>query len=226
MAENSLQQTVGYNFRAIREAHKLTREQICSHARRLGLPWTPSKVGDFENGRHRVYADVLAAAVTALDSAVGQGHGATQRRPRVTLADLLRSDAPVAINPDLVVTSAALTRVFQGKPPELWGGIDTDDVTELLDDAPGLLGERYRMRVADADDIRKRSGLTEKRLAARLGISDDHLAGLSWTLWDGRTYSEQRNRLAGPNRAGRRTTGQTLTQQLQAELWKEARGND
>lgn len=224
MSENSLQQTIGTNYRKIREDHDLTREQVVSYARRVGLPWTVSKCADFESGRHRLFADVLLAALAALDNAVSRGHGASSRRPRVVLADLVASDAPVAVNPDLVVTGEALVKVCRGKPWEVWGGLDTpDDVAELLAPAPGF--ERYRMRVCDVADMRKRSTVTETRLSQRLGVDPDHLLGLAWTLWK-RPFHEERDHRAGPGRGVRARVARTLTTELQAELWKEQHGND
>jgi hypothetical protein len=224
MGENSLQQTIGTNYRKIREDHDLTREQVVSYARRVGLPWTVSKCADFESGRHRLFADVLLAALAALDNAVGKGHGATRHRPRVMLADLVASDAPVAVNPDLVVTGDALAKVFSAKPLELRGGIDTpDDVAELLDDASGF--ERYRMNNYAVADMRKRSTVTETRLSQRLGVDPDHLLGLAWTLWK-RPFHEERDHRAGPGRGVRARVARTLTTELQAELWKEQHGND
>lgn len=221
---DALQQTIGASYRQIREAHKLTREQVVSHARRVGLPWTVSKCADFESGRHRLFADVWLAALAALDNAIGQGHGATRRRPRVRLADLVRSDALVAVNPDLVVTGEALVKVCRGEPFEVWGGLDTaDDVTELLDDAPGF--ERYRMNNYAVADMRKRSTVTESRLAARLGVDPDTVLGLSWKLWK-RPFHEERDHRAGPGRGVRARVARTLTTELQAELWKEQHGND
>jgi transcriptional regulator with XRE-family HTH domain len=226
MDTNDLRQTIGANFRAIRDHHKLTREQVVSHARRVGLAWTPSKLGDFESGRNRIYFDVLLAAVLALDNALGQGHGASRKRPRVTLSDLLASDSNVAVNADLRVRGEALVKVCQGKPWEVWGGLDADDdVAELLDDAPGALGERFRMRVTDVDDMRKRSTVTETRLAARLGVDPDTVLGLTWKLWK-RPFREERDRRAGPNRGSRAQVARTLATELQAELWKEQHGDN
>jgi hypothetical protein len=72
--------------------------------------------------------------------------------------------------------------------------------------------------------LRQRSGLTEHRLAQRLAISQDRLADTSFRLWQ-RTFSEERDRLAGPT-ANKQKRGQ-VSRTLQAELEKAlADGND
>jgi hypothetical protein len=72
--------------------------------------------------------------------------------------------------------------------------------------------------------LQQRSGLTEHRLAQRLGISHDRLADMSFRLWQ-RTFSEERDRLAGPD-ANKQKRGQ-VSRTLQAELEKAlADGND
>jgi len=231
----SLQAVIGANCRRIRTEHGVTQAQLASHARRIGLPWTASKVGDFESGRNRVYLDVMYMAFLALDSAIRQGPGPATghpgprgRRQRVAMADLVTSDGYVALSPDFAPTGEALAAVSGQKPWELHGGdtAETADVDELLADAPGVLGERYGMRVGQVDDMRRRSTRAETRLADRLGIDADHLLGLSWRVFKGRTYSEERDLRAGPDRASTRLVAQALTTELQAELWKEQQHGD
>jgi transcriptional regulator with XRE-family HTH domain len=240
MDSSSLQAVVGANCRRIREAHGVTQAQLASHARRVGLRWTASKVGDFESGRNDIFARVLFAAVLALDTAIGargpgplttwHTGGMTQRnRPRVTLADLVGSDGYVTLNDDFKPAGAKLAAVASGEPWEFYGGDDAATAgrtEELLSPAPGVLGERYRMSLGDVEDMRRRSTLTETRLAQRLGIEPDTLLGLSWRLWRPRTFSEERDRRAGTSVGRRGHVARALTTQLQAELWKEqTRGN-
>jgi transcriptional regulator with XRE-family HTH domain len=239
MDSTSFQATVGANCRRIREAHGVTQAQLASHARRVGLRWTASKVGDFESGRNAVYATVLFAAVLALDNAVAEAPGPfrvwhtggmTQRkRPRVRLPDLVASDGYVTLNDDFAPTGEVLAAVCSGKPWEFYGG---DDATtagrteQLLAPATGVLGERYRMRLGDVEDMRRRSTITETRLAGRLGIDPDTLLGLSWRLWR-HPFTEERDRRAGVSVGRRGHIARALTTELQAELWKEqTRGNN
>jgi hypothetical protein len=244
MDTTSFQEIVGANCRRIRESHNVTQAALASHGRRVGLGWTASKVGDFESGRHAVYANVLFAAVLALDRAIGAGPGPSKvwsvggrmterKRDRVTLADLVRSDGYVALNDDFAPTGKALALVCSGKPWELHGGdeahtaaiVAAGRTAELLSPAPGVLGERYGMRGFDAEEMRRRSTIIEDRLADRLGIDAGRLLGLSWKLW-GRPFSEERDHRAGPTRGRRGHISRALTTELQAELWKEQRGNN
>lgn len=76
----------------------------------------------------------------------------------------------------------------------------------------------------DLHRMRQASGLTEDRLAARLGISRDELAALSLRLWR-KPFSQERDRLAGPD-ANKQKRGQ-VSRALRAELEKAlANGHD
>ena len=80
------------------------------------------------------------------------------------------------------------------------------------------------MRVGDLRLMRKASGLTEDRLAARLGISRDWLAAVSFGLWK-KPFSQERDLIAGTE-ANKQKCGQA-TRALQARLEGElADGND
>ncbi len=75
-----------------------------------------------------------------------------------------------------------------------------------------------------AGTLARHEGLTEHRLARRLGISHDRLADMSFRLWQ-RAFSEERDRLAGPD-ASKQKRGQ-VSRTLQAELEEAlADGND
>lgn len=70
-----------------------------------------------------------------------------------------------------------------------------------------------------------RSGLTEDRIAQRLKISRDRLAATSFRLWEGRTFSEERDRRAGPD-ANPQKRGR-VTREVRADLEKAlANGDD
>lgn len=151
--------------------------------------------------------------------------GAWRKRGQVTLADIVQSDGYVDLD-DFTPTGDALVSFCSGNPWELpaYATAETADVEALLADAPGF--ERYRMRVCDVADMRKRTTAADNRLASKLGIDADHLLGLAWALWK-RPYSEERDRRAGPNRRARVATAKQLTTELQAQLWKESQhGNN
>ena len=74
------------------------------------------------------------------------------------------------------------------------------------------------------DTLLRRSGLTEQRLATRLGISHSRLADASFQLWHS-TFSEERDRRAGVG-ANQQKKGR-ISRELRAELEKAlADGND
>jgi hypothetical protein len=73
----------------------------------------------------------------------------------------------------------------------------------------------------DVEDMRRRSDLTEARVAKRLGIDADALIRLSWRLWEGHTFGEERDRRAvNPARRGQ------VSRELQAELRKALTDGD
>jgi hypothetical protein len=137
----------------------------------------------------------------------------------VTLADLVQFDGYVRLTPDFEPVATAVAAVCSNKPWELHSGDDratAERTDELLSPAPGVLGERYRMRVGDVEDMRRRSDVNEARVCKRLGIDADELIGLSFTLWHGRTFSEERDSraIANPLRRGQ------VARELRAELEK------
>ena len=217
---------VGANCRRIRSEHGVSQSQLASHARRLGLRWTANKVGDFESGRSETPFSAVLTLLLALDNAIGQAPGpfrvlradgtvVSRKRPRVTLADLVQTDGYVSLTSDFAPVGSAVARVCANKPWELHGGdtAETADPGELLSPAPGVPGE-YGMRVGDVEDMRRRSDVTEARVCKRLGIDADTLLGLSWRLWHGRTFSEERDlrALANPLRRGQ------VARELRGEL--------
>jgi hypothetical protein len=173
-------------------------------------------VGDFESGRSAPTFATVLAVVRALQSALQEAG----KQPRglsvadgVTLADLVSGEGFVALNDNLDVRVARLVDVCRGEVFPL-----------------GKDNWRYQLRPMKAGEVSalvetlRRSGLTEQRLAQRLGIGVDHLAVLSSRLWK-KTFSEERDRRSGPD-ANRQKRGQ-VTRALQRELEKAITdGND
>lgn len=233
---DTLPQIIGANFRQIRVENGVTQAEAASHAKRFGLKWDAARVGDFERGRFRSpFGDVLAASA-ALDNAIGARGtgplttwhvgGVTRRnRPRVKLADLVRCDGFVALNDGFTPTGEALARVCDGKHWELWSAdtAETADFEELQAPAGGIAGEKYGMTVGQLRDVRWRSDVTETRVARKLGIDRDHLLALCWSLWSGRTFSEERDVRSASNPARRAQVSRELRETLEQEL---TRGND
>jgi DNA-binding XRE family transcriptional regulator len=165
-AGQSLPKVIGTNYRNIRTRHGVTQETLASHARLLGLRWPTGKVGDFEAGRSESPLSTVLTALLALDNAVPVP---------VTLAELMASDGRVSLTPDFQPPGSAVTAVSSGHP---W---DVQNVEPEPSD------------VFDIKDLRRRSDLVEARVARRLGIDRDTLIRLSWQLWPGRTFGEERD---------------------------------
>lgn len=197
-----LAHVVGLNCRRIRTDAGVTRNELAKVARGVGLRWDTSKVRDFENGRSApTFATVLAAAA-ALTRATGAD---------VTLADLVSTPEEVAVvlNDQLAPSGARVVAAVSGDALRL----DEDDrFSSMLAEVHTQLRGRTASTV---DDVKRRSGLDEERLARRLGITGEALAAESLRLWR-RSFSDERDRRAGaganPQKRGR------VSRELQAEL--------
>lgn len=207
---------LGANCKRIRTAAGVSQDELARHARDYGLKWTASAVGNFESGRTApAFATVLVACL-ALEMAISAGG---RPRQRVLLSDLLSGDEFVSLTDTFSPSAASIAAVCAGKQWDL----DAADVAETagyerMADmralAPGLFGD-YGMRAVDVEQLQRRSGQDEYRLARRLGLDNDRLLAESFRLWQ-RTFSEQRDKLAGPD-ANAQKRGQ-VSRQLRAEL--------
>lgn len=154
-------------------------------------------VGDFEDGRSAPTFATVLAVTRALQSALQDV--AKQRNepphPGVTLADLVAGEGFVALNDNLDVRAARLADVYRGQIFKLGKG-----------------NWRMKFRPASAGEVTalvetlQRSGLTEQRLAQRLGVAPELLARMSSRLW-GRTFSEERDRRAGRGQPAKARAG-------------------
>ncbi len=228
---------VGRNCRAIRVSLGVTQERFAAYAREAGLRWTSSKVGDFERGRREVSFGSVVAVSWALSRAWADAREhRTDGGAQPALADLLRFDGNVVLTPDGPdPLGDVVADVCSGRP---W----PTDAADLLGAEEARVQQAHERVVAGAlsravvdgclePDVsateltftRQRSGLTEDRLAKRLGISRDRLAAVSFRLWKG-TFSEKRDQLAGAD-ANAQKRGR-ITRELRAEIEKELAGGD
>ena len=220
-SSESLALAVGQNCSRIRSDAGVTQDGLAKCARGIGLRWTASAVGDFEAGRSApTFATVLAATL-ALNMALqesGQPGG-------TTLADLVAPGVAagerfVALTDSIDVLDTLLVQVCQGQEFRLHEGkwrpklqpLGWRETQAMLD---GL---------GDVREILERSGLTEHRLAQRLGTDHAHIAKLSLRLWQ-RTFSDERDRRAGAD-ANQQKKGR-ISRELRAELERALTdGND
>ncbi|BCO35495.1 XRE family transcriptional regulator [Mycobacterium heckeshornense] len=234
----SLAAVVGQNAARLRVAAGLTQEQFAGYARAAGLRWTASKVADFERGRRELAFGTVLAVSLALSRAAadakqrGIGPGGS-----VTLADLVETDATVVLTPDgpdplgSAVAGVCRGQPWPSEPAELYGfqALEMQRVHRRVIEAAlskalvdGLIDPN--LTAADLEQMRQRSGLAEDRVAQRLKVSRDRLAAVSFRLWQGRTFSEERDRRAGP-RANAQKKGR-IARELRAELEKALSDGD
>lgn len=228
---------VGRNCQVIRSKLEVTQEQFARYAREVGLRWTASKVGDFERGRRELTFGTALAVCLALSKAHADAkeRGIPVGRP-VTLAELVQFDGNVVLTPDgpdplgEAVAGACRGRPWPLETVELLGA-DEVGVQEVHKSIRGYALSRAivdgyldpDVAAADLALTRQRSGLTEDRVAQRLGISRDRLAAVSFRLWQS-TFSEKRDQLAGPE-ANAQKRGR-VARELRSELEKALASGD
>jgi transcriptional regulator with XRE-family HTH domain len=230
--DKPLAQVVGANCKRIRTAAGLTQDDLARHARMVGLRWTASKVRDFEVGRTAPTFATGLALSAALDDATAPNIPGenllemTKGEPRVRLADLVGFDGAVSVNDQFRPPGQRVAEYCAGqpwvKPPDV--GYTREQLDELRSN-PVVDGKTVDwMRTAELQLMRKASGLTEDRLAQRLGVSRDWLAAVSFRLWH-KPFSQERDLIAGTD-ANKQKRGQA-TRALQAQLEEAlADGND
>lgn len=143
----------------------------------------------------------------------------------MTLADLVGGDGSVTVTDKLHVRAAELEAVCRGEPfravyPQFW----RSPLHAVIDDVNAMRRRPIEQAEAARATLLQRSGLTEDRLARRLGIDRGRLAGVSFLLW-GSTFSEERDRRAGPgaNQQKRGRVSRELREELEEAL---SDGND
>jgi len=213
---------VGQNCRRIRTEADVTQNMLAKNARYIGLRWTTSKVGQFERGQNTPTFGTVMAVSIALS-------WATERN--VLPADLVEFDGFIEFNAAFKLAGPKVVAALRGEP---WGvlraedsgiSVDRDFVSKAFAAfANRGSPSRYRdLLIGDVAEAQRRSGLDEDRLIKRLGISNDLLAEASVYLW-GRSFSDERDRLAGPdaNAQKRGRISRNLQKQIEEEL---ARGD-
>jgi hypothetical protein len=145
----------------------------------------------------------------------------TKGEPRVRLADLVRYNGFISVTDDFNTSEQRVAEYCAGEswePPEKGGHSATREKWDEMRANPVVDGKTVDwMRNAELQLMRKASGLTEDRLAARLGIGRDWLAAVSFRLWH-KPFSQERDLIAGTD-ANRQKRGQ-VTRALQAQLKK------
>ena len=203
-----LAEVVGENCKRLRAQIGITQDELARHARTVGLRWRASSVGDFEAGRSSPTLATVVAVAAALQSLLDEPVARTGPQPAdVRVSDLVAFDGWVAVTEVLIVPGATLVQWLGGAVATLphldaYSAIEneTRSILKTFDGKDGLLA---------------RSGLAEQRMAKSLGIHPEDLALLSFELWGG-TFTEERDRRAGPD-ANKQRRGQ-ITRAMRVEL--------
>jgi hypothetical protein len=198
----------------MRERVGATQDELARCARDVGLRWDAGKVRRFESGDVAPSFPTVLAVTLALQR-VADEHlvpGEPIDWSYHGLSDLVESqtDAYVNVTDKLMVRPEILRQVCEGFA---W------DTVAMTRDTFAT----FNAAVDELAGVIVRQGLTEHRLAKRLGISPAHLADLTLTLWGG-TFSEERDRRVGPN--AKQQNRSQMTRKMQAELEKALADGD
>jgi hypothetical protein len=173
---------------------------------------------DFERGRREVAVGTVLAVSLALSKALADARerGSVVDGP-VALADLVESDGSVTLAPDgpdplgAVVADVCRGGPWPLDPVDLLGADEFKSQAvhrQIIESAlsKALVDGQIdpNLTSADLEQMRQRSGLTEDRIAQRLKISRHRLAAISFRLWTGRTFGEERDRRPAVRSTSRR----------------------
>jgi transcriptional regulator with XRE-family HTH domain len=199
---------LGDNCQRIRTTLGVTQDELARHARGVGLRWNAAKVANFEAGRWAPTFATVLAVVLALQTAWDD----RQKSGETPAVDVLLKELVhvrsgfITLNDTLDVSGYELAAICSGDAAV----IDPRRIHRKGAPAP-------RPHNWDRQLLLERSGLTEDRLARRLGVSRTRLADESLRLWHS-TFSEERDRRAGAG-ANQQKKGR-ISRELRAELEK------
>lgn len=212
--QSALSRLIGLNAKGFRLSAGVTLDEFALSARRVGLPWTESRVADFESGRASPSVPTLIAVCLALSEAGCHD---------VTVAALLSTTESVDINDSLTVSGTELAGWFSGKSierfPEASLQIRRDLTIPVKKEgtvrAVRVKREATMRELSTAAAILAVSGSAEERVRKRLGLSKRGLAELCAVTW-GRSFAAERDARAGEG-ANAQLRG-SIARQLRAEL--------
>ncbi|MEH3129150.1 MAG: helix-turn-helix transcriptional regulator [Mycolicibacterium neoaurum] len=214
----TLAEVIGRNCKAIRQDSGLTQDELARSARRLGLRWTASSVGDFEAARSSPGFVTLLVLAMALQHATGSV---------VTISDLVLHQGVIELNDSLRMTGLDLAEFLERG---VMSFVDSESAARESDSGSSGVGEgrsqalvefesRMGVTMRDLTDLLHRSGVAERRLAKQLGVDLQQLSLASFRLW-GNTFSEERDQQAGSdaNQQKRGRVSRRLREELRGEL--------
>lgn len=208
----SLRAALGEGVRRLREEHGVRQEDVSAAARRHGLNWSRVRVGELEAGGKAISADELLLLPLVLSDAVQRS---------VTLPEILEADLPIELSPEVSLRGWVAHRLLAGDDlGDVPLGCDglagpSVGVRRSTGHQPGgvrsvrtgrdrrqQLAERLAIflpaeMTADKRDalLTGTAGEAERKAASRLGEDPLLVLALSRVLWNGRSLSEERDRL-------------------------------
>lgn len=208
----TLAQAVGDRCKQLRLESGFTLEELADAMRRIGFPWTTSRVAELEKGRVAATVGTLAALASAINEL-------SESELVAGIAGLLPVSGPVEIAPGVVVEAENLERsLLHGRPlvtdvavQRVMRGMD-----EIVEDTalqwlrqPGWTAERARGIVLE-------ESLIDVRAAKTLRVTLNELHTIALGLW-GKSLSYERDSRA-PEGANAQAIGR-----ITRELLDEAR---
>ncbi|PVY29912.1 helix-turn-helix domain-containing protein [Williamsia muralis] len=181
--ERFIRKVLGGNVRRLRLAAGVRVEDLAKEAKRQGLQWSVSRVGDMEGGRVEAKVETLLAVAQALANVTGQP---------VTLADLMAGEDRAAW--------------FQGEPvqpePEPEQQVAPADIARR-NSYESLQHAAEKLQVSEAEVAPvllayEDTGLVDQRAAKALGLKVKELTRHAVALW-GHNFTTERDRVAGPD---------------------------
>ncbi len=217
----SLRDLIAGNLRRLRQAAGRAGEDLVPTARAHGLDWTANWLTSVERGTRALTAEQLLALPVVLSAALGI---------RVSLADLLVGEAPVALSPAGepvsatvpagyllgIVTGAPVRRTFTPTPR-----LPEGDTAA----AASLATQRMRdIREAGLGDVDMRAltraeqgaGTVETKLAKRLAVPPIAVIAAAASLW-GRSASDEQAFLVSEGMSAA-AAGKKITADVQQRL--------
>jgi hypothetical protein len=222
----ALRELVAGNLRRLRAEAGAQPDDLVPIARANGLDWTAPWLTSVERGSRSLSAEQLLALPVVLSGAL---------RRRVTLADLLRGDAPVVLaanlDPPLASVPAAYLRdVVTGEPvrrpfstpvppaaPDPEAGASARAAQRLREISRAGLGDVDIRALARAE---AGAGAAEARLARRLDVPEIAVIAAAASLWGHSLAEEQTARTAAGTAAA--TVGRRLAADLTSRIYQAA----
>ncbi len=214
---------VGKNCKTIRKLIGITQDELARYARDCGLRWKASTVADFEGARSApTFATVVSLSIALQNAAQVAAEGRTDiSMSAATLDELVKFDGMIRLNDDVALPADFVTAICRGQTRPGWTSPPGAESVSMLTLYRDIWGESA---LTPPQRLLTRSGIAEERLARQLGIDQERLAGISYTLWQ-KTFSEERDCRAGPdaNQQKKGRVSRDLRGELEGEL---ARGHD